>query len=192
MNRKILIPFLILLLGGSLLADRRTADPMEGVRYVDVQVVLEGWTALQQESLKVQARFQQLRDELEVAADALTGAQEDLELLEPSSEAYLDAAFHVTLQEQTLTENAKYLQAKFQRENTQLVKDGVLRIHEACAELGAREGYSAILMTPTPLPGAGVDPAESVLDLQGRWVVWSNPNYDVSAEVLAILNNSQL
>lgn len=192
MKSKSLILILLLALGGTVFADRFAAEPKEVVRYVDVQNILEGWTALQAQSKLLMDGAAQEQEALKADYANFVAAKADLDLLNPQSDEYMETAFSLSMIEKSLEERIKFTQAKYNQRTTRLLEMGVRRIHQACAELGQREGFSAILMAPPALPTAEVSLADAVLDLQGRWVLWNNNTFDVSSQVIEILNNSEL
>jgi Skp family chaperone for outer membrane proteins len=192
MKSKSLILILLLALGGSVFADRFVAEPKEVVRYVDVQRAIEGWSALQEQSEAMRIEYQGLAQALDAAAQQLKSNQADLDMLDPQSDEYINAAFQLNLDENTLKARAEFLTAKYKQQSNMILSIGVQRIHVACAELGEREGFSAILMAPGVLPDASVDPSDVVMELQARWVIWSNNSFDVTDQVVEILNNSTL
>jgi Skp family chaperone for outer membrane proteins len=192
MKTKSLILILLLALGGTVFADRFAAEPKEVVRYIDVQTVIEGWSALQQQSQLITEAASQEQEALKADYANFVAAKADLDLLDPASDEYMETAFGLSLVEKALEERIKFTQAKFNQRTTELLEAGVRRIHQACGELGEREGFSAILMAPPALPAPEVNLSDAVLDLQGRWVIWSNNTFNVSTQVIQILNNSEL
>lgn len=187
MKTKLLILALVLALGGSLFADRFAAEASESIRYVDVQKVIEGWDFLQEQSNLLRDQTQAQLEQLQADNAQLEQAIADLDQYDQNSEEYGDMAFSLGVQESNLQEREKFLQANFRRRSARLLDAAVRRIHVVCAELGEREGFSAILMAPPPLPGPEVQLQDSVMDLQGRWVVWSNNTFDISNQVIAML-----
>ena len=192
MKSKSLILILLLALGSTVFADRFIAEPKEVVRYIDVQTVIEGWSDLQQQSQLLMEAAAVEQEALKADYANFVAAKADLDLLDPQSEEYMETAFGLSMVENTLEERIKFTQAKYQQNTTKLLEMGVRRIHQTCGELGEREGFSAILMAPPALPNAQVNLADAVLDLQGRWVIWNNNTFDVSNQVIEILNNSGL
>jgi|FLOH01.1.fsa_nt_gi Skp family chaperone for outer membrane proteins len=192
MKTKSLLLILLLALCSTLVADRFAAEPKEVVRYIDVQTVIEGWTGLQAQSDTLHAATTVQQKVLQADFNAYQAAKADLDQLSPDSEEYLDASFKLSMVEKTLEERAKFMQSKFSKQSTRLLENGVRTIHQVCAEFGAREGFSAILMAPPAMPGPSVSLADSVMDLQGRWVIWSNKTFDVSPQIIEILNSRDL
>jgi Skp family chaperone for outer membrane proteins len=190
MKTKSLILVLVLALGGSLFADRFAGEANESVRYVDVQKVIEGWDFLQEQSNLLRQQTEAQFEQLKTANAELELAIADLDQYDKNSEEYVSIAFELGVQENSLQEREKFMQANFRRRSARLLDAGVRRIHVVCAELGEREGFSAIMMSPPPLPGPEVQLQDSVMDLQGRWVVWSNNTFDVSDQVIELLKAS--
>jgi len=192
MKTKTLILILLLAFCSTLVADRFAAEPKEVVRYIDVQTIIEGWTGLQAQSDALRNATTAQQEVLQADFNEYQAAKADLDQLSPESEEYLDASFKLSMVEKTLEERAKFMQSKYSQQSTGLLDRGVREIHAVCAELGAREGFSAILMAPPAMPGPKVALADSVMDLQGRWVIWNNKTFDVSQQVIEILNSRDL
>jgi hypothetical protein len=64
----------------------------------------------------------------------------------------------------------------------------LVAINQACAVLGEQEGYSAIVTIPAELDRQYPDSATKLSQLGSRVVNWTNPAFDVSTQVVEILN----
>lgn len=113
----------------------------------------------------------------------------DLEFLDETSEAFRDGAFRIKLGEETLRARADWARQGLSEDQTAALERAMRIIHEAVQELGSREGYSSILMSPNPVaPLSGtVSPNDVLNDMNSRWVMWRNPNYDVTDAILQIV-----
>ena len=190
MRQTAIILFLVVALAGSIFADRTAADPMEGVRYVDVQRVLVEWEALQKDGEAIQTKYKTQFDGFSQLRTELEDSRMDLETLSPNSAAFREASFRIKLGEETLRARAEWARQGLSEEQTAVLERAMRVIHEAVQELGSREGYSSILMAPNPIaPLSDTVSANDVLnDMNSRWVMWRNPNYDVTDAILQIVN----
>lgn len=190
MRQTAIILFLLVALAGSVFADRTAADPMEGVRYVDVQRVLVEWDSLQKQGESIQTKYKTQFEELNQQRTGLESAKMDLEHLVEGSEAFRDASFSIKLGEETLRAKAEWARQSLGEEQTAALERAMRIIHESVQELGSREGYSSILMSPNPVsPLSETVTANDVLnDMNSRWVMWRNPNYDVTDAILQIVS----
>lgn len=174
-------------LAGGLIAGSGRAAPGETVRSVDIGRILEEHPpfvgAYEQLVAKYKPEIERLR-QLEAAIKAQKG---ELAQMDPGSEAYAIRAFEIGVQEKTLAARADYYGGAQRREREKLLQLSVTRIHEACAAYGERNGVGAVVMKPGLLPGSDEDGAAAVRDLEGRWVIWSHPDHDVTDQILAIL-----
>jgi hypothetical protein len=68
-----------------------------------------------------------------------------------------------------------------------LILNNFQAIQQAAEELGAREGFGAILLDHGDYSQMPMDRGTLNL-IQGYDVLWTNPNYDVTAAVVDILN----
>jgi len=155
-----------------------------------VQRVLVEWDTLQMQGEAIQAKYQAQFEELKQQGAGLESAQMDLEFLDETSEAFRDAAFRIKLGEETLRARADWARQSLGEDQTADLERAMRIIHEAVQELGSREGYSSILMSPNPVaPLSDTVSATDVLnDMNSRWVMWRNPNYDVTDAILQIVN----
>jgi len=171
-----------------LAADRSQADPMEGVRYVDMQRCLQEWPALQAQSESLQATYTAMRNQFQSQGLDLQSREAALEEFDPASTQYQDAAFQLDLDGKTLKARVDWAGKRLRDDQASLLARGVAKIHQAARQLGADRGYSAVLMAPMALPDATGNLGEQLRDLESRWVMWSNPSYDVTNDVLQILS----
>ena len=190
MRQTAIILFLLVALAGSVFADRTAADPMEGVRYVDVQRVLVEWETLQKEGEAIQAKYKSQFEDLTQQRSSLENSKMDLDTLDPTTEAFREANFRIKLGEETLRARAEWARQGLGEEQTAALERAMRIIHSAVQELGSREGYSSILMSPNPVAALSetVSANDVLNDMNSRWVMWRNPNYDVTDEILQIVN----
>jgi Skp family chaperone for outer membrane proteins len=189
------IPTLVLLLlvasASYLAADRSQQDPMEGVRYVDMERCLKDWTAFQAQNESMRATYEAMRKQFQSQNDDLESRKAALEEFDPQSPEYMERAFELDIDVKTLQTRVDWAASKLNEENAVLLARGVARIHEAARQLGESKGYSSIQMAPMALPPANANASDQLRDLEGRWILWSNPNYDVTNEVLQILSSGE-
>jgi Skp family chaperone for outer membrane proteins len=191
MKRSSLVILALVACTAFLAADRQDADPMEGVRYVDMQRCLEEWPALKAQGESIRATFEAIRNQFQAQEQEIRGREAELEGLEPGSPQFINAAFELELDKQELNARIERASRSLQEEQAALIARGLVQVHQAVAELGARRGYSSIQMAGMELPGPGVALGDQLRDLESRWVLWSNPAYDVTDEVLAILGEGE-
>jgi len=193
MRQTAIILFLLVALAGSVFADRTAADPMEGVRYVDVQRVLVEWETLQEQGEAIQAKYKAQFDSFNQLKDSLENEKLDLDTLDPSTESFREASFRIKLGEETLRARAEWARQGLGEEQTIALERAMRMIHQAVLELGSREGYSSILMAPNPVAplSENVSANDVLNDMNSRWVMWRNPNYDVTDAILQIVRQKQ-
>ena len=164
----------------------RAAAATDAVRSVDVARVLQEHEPMRKEYEALRDKYQPQGDRLRKESDAIKAEKGQIAQLDRGSEEFAVRSFNVQLREKTLEEELEFWTAAQRRESEDLLARSVRRIHAACDELGRRSGVSAIVMRPGALPDAA-DARSSLRELESRWVVWSNPDHDVSDAVLAIL-----
>ncbi|MGB0953060.1 MAG: OmpH family outer membrane protein [Planctomycetota bacterium] len=193
MRKLALTTILLAVTAGSVFAGRSLAEPKEAVRYIDVQRCLVEWTDLQDRSTAVREQFSGLSDQFRQRQEMLAAQEEELVTLNPALPAVQQQAFELQLARETLKAQVEFSNKNYNDMQSQILEEGVRRIHEIAATIGEREGYSAIMMHPNPLEpiGAQFSVRDSITEMNGRWVLWSNSNYDLSDEVLQQLNQKQ-
>jgi len=189
------IPTLVLLLlvstASYLAADRSQQDPMEGVRYINMERCLQDWSEFQAENNAMRASFEAMRQQFQAKNVDIDSRKAALEEFDPQSPEYTERAFELEIDIQTLQARVDWAAQKLNEQSAALLARGVASIHEAARQLGEQQGYSSIQMAPMALPPTNINPSEQLRDLEGRWILWSNPNYDVTNEVLQILSSGE-
>lgn len=173
-------------LASGVFAGRALAPATDAVRSVDIPRILQQFEPMASDFRAMQAKYQAHGDRLRQVADSLKSEKGALAQLDKGSEEYAVRSFQVQRGETALEEEVEFWTNAQRRENEDLLDRAVRRIHVACEEYGKRSGVSAVLMRPGPLPPNG-DARNSLRDLEGRWVIWSNADHDVTDAILAIL-----
>lgn len=191
MRNLALILVLLAVTAGSVFAGRSMAEPKEAIRYVDVQRCLLEWESLQAQSAATQQKFQGLSQGFNDAYQELQAQKDEASLMDGVSRR--DLEFQIRIAEETLKAQIEYTTNSFNEEQTLLLEQGVRDIHAAIDQLGEREGYSAILMHPNPVQAVSetFTTRDAISEMNNRWVLWNNPNYDLTDEVLQLLNQKQ-
>lgn len=193
MRKLALILTLLAVTAGSVFAGRSMAEPKEAVRYIDVQRCLLEWTELQSRSTSVREQFTGLSAQFRERQEQLSAQEEELVTLNPNDPQVQQQAFELQLARETLKAQIEFSNQNYNDLQSRILEEGVRRIHEIAAVIGEREGYSAIMMHPNPLEPLSQQftVRDSIGEMNGRWVLWSNSNYDLSDEVLQQLNQKQ-
>jgi Skp family chaperone for outer membrane proteins len=172
---------------GGLYAGRASAPATETIRTVDISRILQDFEPMAKEYEALRLKYQPQGDRLRKFSDDIKSEKGQLAQLDRASEEFNTRNFQVQLREKTLEQELEFWTTAQRRESEVLLDRSVRRVHAACDVYGARSGVSAVLMRPGPLPDSAGDPRNSLRDLEGRWVVWANPEHDVTDAVLAIL-----
>lgn len=193
MSTRLLIAALLLAaFAAGLRADRILPDASDTVRYVSVNRCLREMPGFEKDMRAIQERYQAEGERLQQVADALRAREAELAQLDPQSAEYQLGQMRVKAEQEATAREAQFLAQNQGREMDTLLDATVRRIHGAAAQLGEREGFGAVMMKP----GSFIDlekgsVSDSLDDLETRWVMWSHPDFDVTAQVLAILAEGQ-
>lgn len=189
----LILSLLLVFFAGTVYADRSLAEAQEGVRYVDIQRCLTEWPDLQAQSNAIRDRYQAMSEGLNASNEDIMGRKAELENLDPTSVEFRDASFSIQIEEEALRARAEWTQKSFANDQTTLLERGVRQIHEVVKEIGEKEGFSAIMMHPNEIPALAQNfsPNDSLNEMNSRWVLWSNPTYDLTDQVLLQLTRKQ-
>ncbi len=174
------------ILAGGLYAGRASAPAVDSIRTVDISRILQEFEPMAKDYETLRLKYQPQGDRLRKMSEEIKSEKGQLGQLDRASAEYETRNFQVQMREKTLEQELEFWTTAQRRESEVLLDRSVRRVHGACEVYGGRSGVSAVLMRPGPLPDAG-DPRNSLRDLEGRWVVWANPEHDVTDAVLAIL-----
>lgn len=178
----------VLFLGAGLLsADRAAQDPTQGLRFVDLQRCFEGYAPVQSEMDRLREALNRKIQEFKGREAALKEQESELSLLDPGSEAYAEKAFGLESSRVALDRDRQFTLDRLQTQRLQLFVRSYEDVQRAAVELGGSRGYGAVLVVPPPADKLPADLQSRTEILQNRSVLWSNPTYDVTDEVLRIL-----
>jgi Skp family chaperone for outer membrane proteins len=189
MTRRITIAVLVLAaFAAGLRADRVFPAATEATRYVSVSQCLRAMPEFEQGLQALQVKYQGEAVRLQELATSFKAQEMEIAQLAAGSPAATLAELRLQSAKEAATREAEYLSRRQGAEADALLDAAVRRIHGAVAAVGEREGFSAMLMKPGDL----IDLKQATImdsldDLEGRWVMWSHPDHDVTELVLAVL-----
>ena len=188
--RNTFIIVLLAALTGSLVANRNAAEPQDMVRYVDFSRCMTESVAHQSAIANLAANFAQIREQLEQQAAVLQKKYSELEIKDPSSESYNILRSQIKYAEESLKFDGQMAQRQVSDKENELFARVLVQINQACAAVGERSGYSALFAKEMRLNVPFPDVATKVDVLSKRTLNWSNPAYDVTDQVIEMLNAS--
>ncbi|RMH03447.1 MAG: OmpH family outer membrane protein [Planctomycetota bacterium] len=186
----LLVAAALLLAAAGLVAGRLAPPPADpGIRYVDLQRCLDGHQAAQAELRAMSEFADQRKAEFEARQKELEAARDELRTMDPDSEAYVEESYRIQSEEQRLKSDVDFLRQRLQLRESDLLVRTWHAVQRAAAEVGAREGFGAVMVVPKDLDPALLDQPQAALEaLQFRNLLWANPSYDVTDLVLEVLN----
>ena len=185
-----LIIVLLTALTSSLVANRNAAEPQDMVRYVDFSRCMTESVAHQSAIANLAASFVPIREQLEQRAGVLQKKYSELEIKDPSSESYALLRSQIKYAEENLKFDGQMAQRQASDNENELFARVLVQINQACAAVGERNGYSALFAKEMSLNVQFPDAATKVDVLSKRTLNWSNPAYDVTDQVIEMLNAS--
>lgn len=178
-----------LVVAGGLLAGRGWPDPDPGLRYVDLQRCLDGYTAAQTELVALNKFAADLGADLRKREAELKAEESELRLLDPASEEYAARAHALQTGQAQLQADADFERQRLQRRESDLLVRTYLQVQRAAAEVAAREGFGGVMTIPKDLgPELLRQPTVALEALQNRNLLWTNPSFEITDMVLEALN----
>ena len=193
--RNTLVPAALVLCSGLLVAGRPFAEPDPGLRYVDMARCFDNYEAARQEMLRLRDELAEKKKDFDAREAALREIDGELSVMDPSSSEFAQRVHELESSKMALDRDRKFALDRVQMRRLELLVESYRAVSEAAAEVGAQRGYGGIVIIPAPVAELPSDPKERaeaiqlrVEDLESRQVLWTNPAYDVTDEVLAALN----
>ncbi len=194
MNRSQLILLSALfLLGAStaLVADRAGQDPNPGQRYVDMQRCFDGYQGAQKEVARLNELYKGKVEEFRQREQRIHEMEGDLAVLEQGSDAWAEKKLAYEKEKADLDREKQFQAERLKKSQLELFWRTYQAVQRVSGQIGQENGFGAILVVPLPVDGLPADLPTAVETLQGRSVLWTNPNYDITDQVLAALNAEQ-
>ena len=188
--RNTFIIVLLIALTGSLVANRNAAEPQDMVRYVDLSRCMSESVVHRAAVGNFSENFDQVKQQLEQRADVLREKYSELEIKDPFSESHKALLSQIKYAEESLKFDGQMAQRQASDQNDELFARVLVQINQACAAVGERNGYSALFFKEMGPNVQFPDTATKVDMLSKRTLNWSNPAYDVTDQVIEMLNAS--
>lgn len=171
-------------------ATRDRADAVDGIRFVEIGRCWEHIPDYADRREEIDRQSGELGGQLQAELLSIQEAEGELALLDPSSEEYLMRSFELENRRKALAERKDFFEQWVRRQKLQLVVDGYRTVNAAVEQLGREKGYGGILVVPTGLDELPTDPMAAFESLQLRSILWTHPAFDVTDEVIALLQGS--
>ncbi|KAA3604477.1 MAG: OmpH family outer membrane protein [Planctomycetota bacterium] len=179
----------ILVVAGALLADFRPAPLVAegGIRFVDMQRCLDNFPAVQAEMEALRNEFGKKAEEVKVREAKIDSMQGELAIMDPNSDEYLMKRYEAEAAIKDLERDDQFWRSLLEKKRLELFLRSYSLIQEAAAQYAQSQGFSAILVRPGPMEELPKDLQSAVQSLQMRPVLWANPAYDVTEQVIPLL-----
>ncbi|MBO46606.1 MAG: hypothetical protein CMJ96_06875 [Planctomycetes bacterium] len=185
---KLSLSLTLLVLSGSLVANRVAQDPDAGVRYISIPKCLNGYKSFQEESQRMTESFSARNERLKLRQASLREREGELMVMDPLSKEFIEARHQLQQDAMNLKQDRDFVADLVANRQGELILNNYQAIQQAAEELGAREGFGAILLDHGDYSQMPMDRVTLLNLIQGYDVLWTNPNYDVTAAVVDILN----
>ena len=163
-------------------------QPGDGVRFVDMQRCFDAYGPIQQEMERLRDALNRSREEFAAREQSLKEQEGELAPLDPNSEEFQQRVYALESSKLMLERDMQYRQASLNVRRLELFLRSYDEVQKAAAQLAATSGWGALLVVPTTPEALGdQDLAARVQTLQNRAVLFSNPTYDVTDQLIAIL-----
>ncbi len=191
MNKTVQVFAAVLIAAGmaSLLGALQGAPaPSETTRYVDMQRCFDAYKPVLEEMSRLKEGLKKTTATFKSRGEDIQQRQNELSVLDANSTEYREKAFQLESDRMLLERDKKFVLDKLDNQRMALFIRAYRAVQAAAAQVGAREGFGAILMVPGDLDKLPPTQKAAVEDLQSRSVLWTNPNYDITPQVIEALN----
>ena len=187
MNNRFALVMILVFGVGSVFAHRDSAPVEPGIRFVDSTRCMEEVPAILQEVEKIRDSFGPILNQLRDKEKELQVLAGELSVLSPQSKEYLEQSHQLETDRIGLERQHKFQIEQFQKAQGKAWIRATRLIHETAAELGRQKGYAGIMVKPLRLENLSPEISLAVDALQGRRLLWSHPEYDITQEVIDFL-----
>ncbi|MBI4615597.1 MAG: OmpH family outer membrane protein [Planctomycetes bacterium] len=185
-----------LLLAGALVLDstrRAAGDEPAGskIGYVDVTKVFNGYSKVNDRKTALEARYKAEADRLKVEDAAIQEEGKKLELVNPSSQSYIETVRDLQERRYKVGLKLQLTQREFALDVSELTKSTYLEVLREIETFAKRAGYQLVFKIDSEevLENPDLDPIQYV---SNRQILFHAEGRDITAELIQILNRNYI
>lgn len=181
---------LVVCVAGSrlLMADREYPQVQSEIRFLDLQRCLDDFKAVQAQMENLVAEFENKRTEFAKEESQFAEMEGKMAVMDPQNVEFARLRFQLESGRDSLEQRKKFESALLERRRIELFISAYKEIQIAAAEYGRNQGFGAIVLNPGNLDELPPDLQAAMQALQVRSVLWTNSSYDVTDQVVQVLN----
>lgn len=171
-------------------AAQNATRPASSVAVIDINQVLQNLNEARAIQAKLQSQADALQKEAEDREKKIRKIQSELEILMPGADTY--ATKQAELEEEALSFRIwrEYQQNRMERNNVAQLASLYRKIVEEVGALAQAQGYDIVLFKDSiNIPG-NANQQQLTTIIQMRKLLYSNPNADVTTQVVQRMNNA--
>jgi Skp family chaperone for outer membrane proteins len=159
------------------------------IAVVDVEKAMNALEEMTQLEADMKTQFEQIKQEHETRRGKLKQMQEDLELLQQGTDAYMQKAEELQLSAMQLDSWWKYKQARMSSERILQIGNMYRKMTDALGKIATESGYDLVLFKEKEATFNNLKPDALSAYVSLRKVLWVRNDLDITDQVVLRMNN---
>jgi Skp family chaperone for outer membrane proteins len=159
------------------------------IAVIDVEKAMVALEEKTQVEADMKTEFEQIKQEHENRRNKLKQMKEDMDLLQPGTDAYMKKAEEFNLEGMQLDGWYKYKQARMQSESVLQLGNMYRKLMDTIAKIAGESGYDMVLFKEKQPNFTNVKPEALSAIISMRKVLWVRNDLDITDQVVQRMNN---
>lgn len=159
------------------------------IAVVDVEKAMNALEEMTQLEADLKSEFEQIKQEHETRRNKLKQMQEDLELLQEGTDAFMQKAEELQLSAMQLDSWWKYKQARMSSERVLQIGNMYRKMLNAIGKIASETGYDMVLFKEKNATFKNLKPEALSAYVSLRKVLWVRNDLDITDQVVLRMNN---
>lgn len=188
------VAFVLCAAAGWLLARQNgpSAPPAGAVAFVNMDRCIQDYAPFRAQVDQLRKDYEGVLQSFQEREKKLKELESELQVMQQGTEQYVQKAYEYDTQKVLYDRDNKFHSDRLNAQRVDLFLRAFPKIQAAASAVGARQGYATVVVQPADLDERDLqsDPVGAFNKLQQRPVLWTNPSYDVTDQVLEELRKS--
>ncbi|MFG0249749.1 MAG: OmpH family outer membrane protein [Phycisphaeraceae bacterium JB051] len=159
------------------------------IAVIDVEKAMVALEEKTQVEADMKTEFEQIKQDHEGRRTKLKQMKEDMDLLQPGTDAYMKKAEEFNLEGMQLEAWYKYKQARMQSESVLQLGNMYRKLIETVGKIAGENGYDMVLFKEKQPSFNNVKPEALSTIISMRKVLWVRNDLDITDQVVQRMNN---
>ncbi len=159
------------------------------IAVIDVEKAMVALEEKTQVEADMKTEFEQIKQDHESRRTKLKQMKEDMDLLQPGTDAYMKKAEEFNLEGMQLEAWYKYKQARMQSESVLQLGNMYRKLIETVGKIAGENGYDMVLFKEKQPNFNNVKPEALSTIISMRKVLWVRNDLDITDQVVQRMNN---